>query len=202
MSSRTRRFGFVCLILTPGVLVCLAAEEVRTTMTAPRWRQHDIRRPKPPVVEPSETSIASKPPQDATILFEGSNLDAWKSLAGGPAEWKVVGDHFEVAPGTGGIETKEKFGDIQLHVEWSAPNPPHGKGQDRGNSGIFLMGQFEIQVLDSYHADTYADGFAGRSTASTPPCRTPRGLPASGRPTTSPSAAPGSTPRASSSNRR
>ena len=67
----------------------------------------------------------------------------------------------ETAPGAGPIETKGKFGDIQLHVEWAAPDPPHGKGQDRGNSGIFLMGQFEIQVLDSYQADTYADGQAG-----------------------------------------
>ncbi len=104
----------------------------------------------------------------------------------------------ETVPGAGMIETKAKFGDIQLHVEWAAPDPPHGVGQDRGNSGVFLMGQFELQVLDSYQADTYADGQAGRSTASIRRCSTPRGRPGNGRPTTSPSAAPGSTAPASS----
>ena len=67
------------------------------------------------------------------------------------------------------IETKRTFGDIQLHVEWAAPNPPHGVGQDRGNSGVFLMGQFEIQVLDSFRADTYADGQAGSIYGQYPP---------------------------------
>lgn len=67
------------------------------------------------------------------------------------------------------IETKASFGDVQLHVEWAAPNPPAGVGQDRGNSGVFLMGQFEIQVLDSYRADTYADGQAGAIYGQYPP---------------------------------
>ena len=75
----------------------------------------------------------------------------------------------EVAPGTGPIETKGKFGDVQLHVEWASPNPPVGKGQDRGNSGIFLMGLYELQVLDSYQADTYADGQAGAIYGQYPP---------------------------------
>ena len=75
----------------------------------------------------------------------------------------------EVAPGTGPIETKGQFGDVQLHVEWASPNPPAGKGQDRGNSGIFLMGLYELQVLDSYHAVTYADGQAGAIYGQFPP---------------------------------
>jgi hypothetical protein len=81
----------------------------------------------------------------------------------------VTGGYFEVAPGTGAIETKGKFGDVQLHVEWMSPKPPTGTGQDRGNSGIFLMGEYEIQVVDSYRADTYADGQAGAIYGQYPP---------------------------------
>jgi hypothetical protein len=171
MPSISPRFGLACFIATSGLLACLAAEEARNEMTAARWRQHDIRRPRPPVVEPAEAegAIAARPPRDAVVLFDGSNLDAWKSPDGGPARWKVADGSLETVPGTGMIETKEKFGDIQLHVEWAAPSPPHGVGQDRGNSGIFLMGQFEIQVLDSYRADTYADGQAGAIYGQYPP---------------------------------
>jgi hypothetical protein len=152
-----------------GLLACLLADEVRTGPPARRWRQHDIRRPKPPVVEPAGENIAARPPRDAVVLFDGKDLDAWKSPDGGPAKWKVADGYFETAPGAGPIETKGKFGDIQLHVEWAAPDPPTGVGQDRGNSGLFLMGQFEIQVLDSYRADTYADGQAGAIYGQYPP---------------------------------
>jgi hypothetical protein len=79
----------------------------------------------------------------------------------------------EVAPGTGGIETVREFGDVQVHVEWMAPNPPHGEGQDRGNSGVFLMRQYEVQVLDSYHNETYADGQAGSVFGQYPPLVNP-----------------------------
>ena len=137
--------------------------------TRDRWFQHDIRRPKAPVVAPVD-SLAQRPaPKDAVILFDGSNLDAWRSPDGGPARWKVTGGAMEVAPGTGAIETKAKFGDVQLHVEWASPNPPVGTGQDRGNSGIFLMGLFEIQVLDSFRNPTYADGQAGAIYGQWPP---------------------------------
>jgi hypothetical protein len=169
MPSIAPTFSLSCLIATSGLLAGLAAQEVRTGTTAARWRQHDIRRPRPPVVQPSEGMIAAKPPKDAVILFDGSNLDSWKSPDGGPARWRVTDGYLETAPGSGPIETKGKFGDIQLHVEWESPNPPGGVGQDRGNSGIFLMGQFEIQVLDSYQADTYADGQAGAIYGQYPP---------------------------------
>ncbi|SIO41784.1 protein of unknown function [Singulisphaera sp. GP187] len=154
-------------IALSGLFACLAADGVRTGNPVTRWRQHDIQRPKPPVVEPSEAGIVTKPPKDAVVLFDGTNLDAWKSPAGKP--WKVVDGTMETVPGSGMIETKGKYGDIQLHIEWAAPNPPKGKGQDRGNSGIFLMGQFEIQVLDSYKAETYADGQAGAIYGQYPP---------------------------------
>jgi hypothetical protein len=164
-----RRFGLACLLAASGLLTCLAAQEVRTGTAPARWRQHDIRRPKPPVVAPADGFIGTKPPADAIVLFDGSNLAAWKARSGGPAAWRVADGVMETKPGAGPIETKAKFGDIQLHVEWAAPNPPKGKGQDRGNSGVFLMGQFEIQVLDSYKADTYADGQAGAIYGQYPP---------------------------------
>jgi hypothetical protein len=150
-------------------VVCLAGDERPADVTMARWRQHDIRRPKPPVAEAAESGVAARPPKDATILFDGTSLDAWKSHLGGPARWKVIEGALETVPGTGMIETKGTFGDIQLHVEWAAPSPPSGVGQDRGNSGVFLMGQFEIQVLDSYKADTYADGQAGAIYGQYPP---------------------------------
>jgi hypothetical protein len=169
MPSISPRFGFACLIATSGLLAGLAAAEGPTGMTAARWKQHDIHRPKPPVADPAEGTIAARPPKDAVVLFDGSNLDAWQSPGGGAPAWKVADGSLETVPGSGPIETKAKFGDVQLHVEWAAPSPPHGVGQDRGNSGVFLMGQFEIQVLDSYQADTYADGQAGAIYGQYPP---------------------------------
>ena len=160
--------------------------------TPNRWLQHDIRRPKPPVVEPVGSSVVARAPKDAIILFDGTTLDAWRTPEGGPAKWKVNDGFMEIAPDTGPIETKAKFGDVQLHVEWASPSPPGGKGQDRGNSGIFLMGLYELQVLDSYQADTYADGQAGALYGQYPPLPMPLALRESGKHTTSLFAAPGS----------
>jgi hypothetical protein len=157
------------LVAAAGLAVCLASDGDRASAPAGRWRQHDIRRPRPPVVEPAEAGIAARPPRDAIVLFDGTGLDAWKARFGGPAKWKVADGVLETVPGAGMIETKASFGDMQLHVEWAAPSPPHGVGQDRGNSGLFLMGQFEIQVLDSYRAETYADGQAGAIYGQYPP---------------------------------
>jgi hypothetical protein len=169
MPSLSARTGIACAIAASGLVAVLAADGDHPGSTNARWRQHDIRRPRPTVVEPAEAGIAARPPRDAVILFDGTNLDAWKSHSGGPARWKVAGGVMETVPGTGVIETRASYGDIQLHVEWAAPDPPHGVGQDRGNSGIFLMGQFEIQVLDSFKADTYADGQAGAIYGQYPP---------------------------------
>ncbi len=89
----------------------------------------------------------------------------------------LPGTYLEVAPHTGAIQTKRGFGDVQLHLEWAAPLPATGEGQDRGNSGVFLMTHYEVQVLDSYHSDTYADGQAAAVYGQTPPlvnaCRPP-----------------------------
>jgi CubicO group peptidase (beta-lactamase class C family) len=153
----------------PSTHLSLAGKAIALEPVPVRWRQHDIKRPKPPVVEPAETPIAGKPPKDAVILFDGTNLNAWKSDSGGPARWRINSGVLETVPGTGMIETRAQYGDIQLHVEWSAPVPAVGVGQGRGNSGVFLMGDFEIQVLDSFKADTYADGQAGAIYGQYPP---------------------------------
>jgi hypothetical protein len=94
------------------------------------------------------------------VLFNGKDLSNWESEKGGPADWKVEKGYFATVPGKGDIRTKQAFGDCQLHVEWATPNPPHGEDQDRGNSGVYLQSNYEIQVLDSYQSKTYPDGQA------------------------------------------
>lgn len=131
------------------------------------WKQHSMRRPKPPVVAPADKP--GDPPADAVVLFDGKSLDGFESSGGGQAKWTLGDGFFEVKPGSGPIVSKAEFGDVQLHVEWASPEPAVGKGQDRGNSGVFLLGQFEIQVLDNYQAETYADGQAGAVYGQYPP---------------------------------
>ena len=110
------------------------------------------------------------PPSDAVVLFGGRSLDSWQSASesGGPARWRVTDGYMEVVPGTGGVRTLQGFGDVQLHVEWMTP-PPAGDGQNRGNSGVFLMERYEVQVLDSYRNTTYPDGQAGAVYGQHPP---------------------------------
>jgi hypothetical protein len=134
------------------------------------WPIHDRNRPAPKVVTPAPAGTQAAP-SDAIALFDGKDLSKWKSQkeGGGPAAWKVENGYFEVVKGTGGIETKQGFGDCQLHVEWMAPKPPVGEDQDRGNSGVFLMGLYEVQVLDSYQAATYPDGQASAIYGQYPP---------------------------------
>lgn len=115
---------------------------------------------QPPIVTPGVTDDA--PPSDAIILFDGTDLSAWEG-----GEWPV--EEGIAYSGKGAIRTKQSFGDIQLHLEWSAPTEIKGSSQGRGNSGVFLMGQYEVQVLDSYENETYFDGQAGSVYKQTPP---------------------------------
>ncbi len=132
-----------------------------------KWLVHDINRPQPPVVAPGKTPGA--PPSDALVLFDGKDLSRWiNAKTGGPAGWKVENGHAELNA-TGDIRTKEEFGDCQLHVEWAAPAVPKGVSQGRGNSGIYFMERYEVQVLDSYNNKTYADGSAASVYGQHPP---------------------------------
>ena len=154
---------FTVLIVSPAH----AADDGLT-----RWKIHDYSRPQPRVVTPGTPSTqekAGRPPSDAIVLFDGKDLSKWESADGKPARWKVVNGVMEVAPGTGDIHTAQAFGDCQLHVEWAEPNPPHDNDQARGNSGVYLMSKYELQVLDSYQNKTYPDGQAGAVYGQFPP---------------------------------
>ncbi len=142
----------------------------------PRYKAHDMSRPRPPIVEPGTAStpdVAGKPPADAVVLFDGNNLDLWRAggkKADDTPKWKVENGYFEVVPRTGSIETRQKeWTDAQLHIEWATPKEVKGQGQGRGNSGIHLGGFGEIQVLDSIDNDTYPDGQAGGLYGKFPP---------------------------------
>lgn len=142
---------------------------------------HDGNRPQPPVIDPGTASTqerVGKAPSDAVILFDGGDLSGWEKADGsGPAEWDVENNYMRVVPGTGDIRTKETLGDCQLHVEWASPAEVDGDGQGRGNSGVFLMGRYEIQVLDCYDNPTYPDGQTAGIYGQYPPlvnaCRKP-----------------------------
>ena len=119
--------------------------------------------PQPEIVTPGDVACdeAVPAPSDALVLFDGKDLSAWKSIREGEAKWIVSDGVFTVKKGTGDIETKNHFNDFQLHLEWKVPETITGSSQARGNSGVFLQGIYEIQVLDNYGNKTYANGQAG-----------------------------------------
>jgi Domain of Unknown Function (DUF1080) len=136
------------------------------------WKPFDPDRPPPPAIVPGTASTpdtVGRPPSDAVVLFNGKDLSPWVGADGQPPKWKVTNGYLEVVPQSGGILTRQAFGDCQLHVEFAEPVPAVGEGQHRGNSGVFLMGLYEIQVLDSYQAKTYPDGQAGALYGQYPP---------------------------------
>ena len=143
-----------------------------------RWHVHDPGRPHPRVVSPGAGPGAA--PSDAIVLFDGKNLSQWVQYGTGAdrdklvdPQWKVGDGYFEVGPHSGGLYTREKFGDCQLHVEWSSPTDVKGTSQGRGNSGVLLMSRYEIQVLDMWDNPTYADGQAGAIYGQWPPLVNP-----------------------------
>jgi hypothetical protein len=160
-----KRMGIVAAVM--GWLVASSA----SGQAQPQWPVHSLSRPKPRIVNPGPFTASLPAPADAIVLFDGSSLAQWRSADGakGPARWRVENGYFQVEPGRGTIETVREFGDVQVHIEWMTPTPARGSGQDRGNSGVFLMGRYELQVLDSYANETYADGQAAALYGEFPP---------------------------------
>ena len=151
---KVKKMLVTCATLLWAGLICTTigcAEQERC-----RWIVHDMSRPRPPVVTPGEQP--GQPPSNAIVLFDGKDLSQWVSpllsceskKGDGPAKWKVENGYMEVVKETGDIRTKQSFGDCHLHIEWATPAKVRGSGQDRGNSGVFLMSTYELQILDSY----------------------------------------------------
>lgn len=151
------------------LLAFLCFTSTATAQLSTGWKAHDLSRPAPKVVTPADSNNPGGPPSDAIVLFDGKDLSKWKARDGKAAKWKVVDGAMESVPGSGYVVTKEEFSDCQLHVEFASPKKVKGNGQGRGNSGVFLMGDIEIQVLDSYKNKTYSDGSAGSIYGQYPP---------------------------------
>jgi hypothetical protein len=168
-SFRVLMSAVMVLTLMLGLGHSVAAQTDQKSIV---WKAHDRNRPAPAAVDPGEPGTQTsggRAPADAIVLFDGKDLSKWTQKDGSPAKWKVTGDYFEVVPKTKDIITKQLFGDMQLHVEFREPAPPVGDDQDRGNSGVIIMGLYEIQVLDSYQSKTYPDGQAGAVYGQYPP---------------------------------
>ena len=148
------RFSIVLLFGTVTVIapsVCIAQGNQADPKLTEVWE------PVPRIVTPGR---GAAPPSDAIVLFSGGDLSQWEQTDGTPAKWKVEGGAFTVVKGTGNLRTRRAFGDCQLHIEWRAPKKVEGEGQERGNSGVFLQGRYEVQVLDSYDNRTFSNGQA------------------------------------------
>ncbi len=145
------------LAILAGAGIGLAVQDKVTYDDGPllpggKYRVHG-ERPRPAIVAPG---LSGAPPSDAIVLFDGGDLSSWRGKQG-DATWKVSEGFMEVN-GTGAIVTRQEFGDVQLHLEFATPTEVKGSSQGRGNSGVFLMGRYEIQVLDSFENDSYPDG--------------------------------------------
>jgi len=160
-------FVLPCLLAAPVMKGNLSGETQKSGLE--KWAIHDMNRPLPPVVDPGPAGPPVPAPSDAVVLFDGKDLSLWENAKGGPAGWKVENGYMEVVAKTGSIRTKKGFGNCQLHIEWAAPALVSGEGQERGNSGVFLMDTYEVQVLDSFNNRTYADGQAAAIYGQYPP---------------------------------
>jgi hypothetical protein len=149
------------------IFFCVPAVFAATTPELPPPEATEVWAPAPPVVSAAPAS----PPGDAIVLFDGRSLDAWEPVRAGENLWRIEAGALVVVPSAPScdIQTKAAFGDVQLHLEFRTPAAIEGAGQGRGNSGVFFMGQYELQVLDSWRNDTYANGQAGSIYKQHPP---------------------------------
>ncbi|UEX19252.1 DUF1080 domain-containing protein [Stenotrophomonas sp. SI-NJAU-1] len=146
------------LLIAAGVLAAAPAFAQANTEPTRDPAKTEVWTPVPATV----ATPPGKAPSDAIVLFDGKDASAWESEQGGRVPWAVADGAMTIVPGSKGIRTKQRFCDIQLHVEWRTPVETKGfDGQNRGNSGIFLQELYELQVLDSYNNPTYANGQAG-----------------------------------------
>lgn len=160
------------LTRTPPIRFALFAGLAIAVLAATAWNYcaaFQLPEPKaePKIIDPGD---ATRAPSDAIVLFDGKDLSNWVSgRDGSPAKWEVKEGAMVVVRGTGAIRTKQEFGDVQLHIEWATPAEIVGEGQGRGNSGVFLQGRYEVQVLDSHNNKTYFHGQAGAIYKQYPP---------------------------------
>jgi len=151
----------------------IQAQEIDRSKGDPKLSEYY--HPEAPVVTPGKT--AHDAPSDAIVLFDGKSFSNWEGDKNQPIGWTMENGAMVVKGGSGGIKTKKGFGDCQMHIEFRTPAEVKGDGQGRGNSGIFLMGKYELQVLDNYNNKTYVNGQAGSMYKQLPPmvnaCRPP-----------------------------
>jgi len=171
----------LCLIVSLSFAVSTFAYEPGYTDTplipGSTWRVHDKARPQPKIVEPGTGDIGVTAPADAIVLFDGTNLDQWTRTDNRPIEGGISNGAFNILQ-TGQLRTKQEFGDFQLHIEWRTPELREGfDPMNQGNSGVFLMGLFEIQIIESKASYIYADGNAGAIYGTDPPMVNPARAP-------------------------
>lgn len=165
--------GTVLLLLNVPLGMLNAADDKPGYTDTPvipgqKWKVHDAERPRPKVVAPNAVHLTSRS-KDAKVLLETEkDLANWRN-GSADAKWKFVDDAMQVSPGTGDIFSRDEFGDMHLHLEFQTPSVVIGVSQGRGNSGVFLMGVYEVQILDSFENPSYADGQCGSIYGQWPP---------------------------------
>lgn len=157
---------FICFLSGLAVLTGTLLQAQNSNSLPPEATE--FYEPVPPKITPGTST--NTPPSDAIILFSGKELSEWVNEKDETAaNWIVEDGIVTIAPGTGGIKTKREFGDMQLHLEWRAPEIIQGEGQGRGNSGVYIGNKYEVQILDSYNNDTYTNGQAASIYKQSPP---------------------------------
>ncbi len=148
------------MLIMKKILLNILAISCSLGMLAQEWDPvlTEVWEPVPPVITPGD---GTAPPSDAIVLFDGTNMDQWEKPGGEPVGWELADGAMTVVKESGSIQTKQSFGDMQLHLEWRAPEKVEGEGQGRGNSGVYIQGRYEVQVLDCYNNITYPNGQTG-----------------------------------------
>jgi hypothetical protein len=171
--TSTWLFSALALTVPAGIAAATTAVVFIGLGTPDDWAVHDMNRPQPTVVTAGTNSCgttAGTAPSDAVVLFDGTNLDAFQT-GGGPAKWTVK-DGVAIVNG-GDIQTRNDFGDVQMHIEWMIPADRETNGQGGGNSGVFFNNQYEVQILNAFENETYPDGTAGSFYGQHPPLVNP-----------------------------